>query len=469
MMTSNSIRPLQKGTMQRGLAFVVVASSLGTLIEWYDFYIYAILTVVLAGKFFPGDLANSFLASLAALWVGFAVRPFGAGLFGYLGDAIGRKYTFLTTLLLMGFSTVGVGLLPSFETIGYAAPCLLVLMRCVQGLALGGEFGGAAAYVAETAPDNRRGFYTSFIQVTATIGLVAALAVVVGTQAVMSKQAFLAWGWRLPFIFSSFLVGISLWVRKQLAESPVYAMLKEAGKTAKSPLREIGKVNWYLMVIVLFGAVAGQAVVSYCSQMYQMYFMIRTLHVQTNVAYIMAAAGIILATPFYLFWAALSDRYGRKWIILSGCMLATFAYWPIYHLMAWAASYGQSTIRIHYVAMVVLLFAQMFLVTMVSGPIMAMLAETFPTNVRYTCMSLPYHVGNGEFGGLTPLIATFVAAWWSQRFPSDPDAIYMGLVWPSGIALMTVIIGSIFLKESRGRSIWREVVANNVTPTIENN
>jgi MFS family permease len=442
---------------KKELAFVVFASSLGTLIEWFDFYIYAILTVVISRKFFPGDLAKSLLASLAALWVGFAVRPFGAVVFGYLGDAIGRKYTFLATLLVMGLSTFAVGLLPTFARVGYAAPMLLVLMRCAQGLALGGEYGGAATYVAEHAPDNRRAFYTSFIQAMATAGLILALLAILVVHHFTGEDAFEAWGWRIPFLLSIFLVALSLWVRSQLSESPIYELLKKTGKTSRSPLRDIGAENWKRIAIALFGAVAGQAVISYTSQIYQLYFMTGPLSVPTIEAYKLAALGIVLGTPFYFVWAAVSDKYGRKWVILSGCLVGGICYWPIYQTMHSAVRVVGATLTINQPLMVLMLFAQMLIVTMVSGPMIAMLVEMFPAKVRYTCISIPYHLGNGEFGGLTPLIATSLSLWWSKRYPHDPNGIYMGLIWPIGIAFATVLIGGLFLKESRGTSIWAEV------------
>jgi MFS family permease len=457
----------EETTAQRSLPFIVFATSLGTLIEWYDFYIYAILAVLLAGKFFPGALKNSFLASLAALWAGFAVRPFGAGFFGYLGDAVGRKFTFLATLLLMGGATVGVGLLPTFAQIGYAAPVLLVLMRCIQGLALGGEFGGAAVYIAETAPDGKRAFYTSFIQLMATGGLIVAILVVIGIQACMKEESFDVWGWRLPFLGSALLVGISLWVRSKLEESPVYRLLKEAGRTSRSPLRGLEKQYWRRMFAVLFGVVAGQAVVCYTSQVYQIYFMIQELHVPSSKAYFLAGVSMMAAAPFYLFWAFVSDRLGRKWIILIGCLLASVGYWPIYYGMASAVYMTQGNVHVRWFAMSALLFAQMIFVTMVSAPMMAMLAEIFPAKVRYTCISLPYHIGNGEFGGLTPLIATWLAGWWTLRHPSDRHAIFAGLIWPSSVALLTVIVGGLLVKESHRQSIWKEVEQAGIS--IENN
>ena len=442
---------------KRELAFVVFASSLGTLIEWFDFYIYAILAVVISRKFFPGSLSSGFLASLAALWAGFAVRPFGAAVFGHLGDALGRKYTFLATLLVMGLSTFFVGILPTYDRIGYFAPVLLVLLRCAQGLALGGEYGGAATYVAEHAPDNHRAFHTSFIQAMATAGLLLALLAIVAVDRCVGKLAFLTWGWRIPFLLSIVLVALSLWIRSRLSESPIYQLLKDSGKTAKSPLREIGVENWKKIAIVLFGAVAGQAVISYTSQIYQLYFMTMTLHVPTIEAYKLAALGIVFGTPFYFVWAALSDRFGRKWIILSGCLLAAISYWPIYEAMRASVHITASGIAIDRPLMVGMLFAQMFLVTMVSGPMIAMLVEMFPARVRYTCISIPYHLGNGEFGGLTPLIATSLSLWWSRRSPTDPNAIYMGLLWPIGVALITVIVGGLLLRETGGTSIWAEI------------
>jgi MFS family permease len=440
----------------RHLRLIIFASSMGALIEWYDFYIYAIMTVVITGKFFPGSLANSFLASLAALWVGFAVRPFGALVFGHLGDAIGRKYTFLATLLVMGCSTCGLGLVPSYTSIGYAAPALLVFLRCAQGLALGGEYGGCATYVAEHAPNESRAFHTAFLQTMATVGLLVALLAVTTVQATMSSEAFISWGWRIPFLSSAPLVGLSLWIRSRMDESPIFLKIRDAGMVAKFPLSAISRRDWGTIATLLFGAVAGQAVIAYTAQIYQIYFMTRTLGVPLHEAYMLAAWGIVLGTPFYFLWARVSDRHGRKPVILSGCAIAVVCLFPIYRGMSAAVSIGPNGMVVNGTLMIAMLAAQMFITTMVSGPMIAMLAEAFPAQVRYTCMSIPYHIGNGEFGGLTPLVATSLSIWWVKKHPGSPSGIYIGLVWPIAIALATLIIGAAFLKETVNNPIQWE-------------
>jgi MFS family permease len=440
-----------------GLAHVIVASSAGTLIEWYDFYLYAILTVVLSGQFFPGSLAAGFLFSLGALWAGFAVRPFGAAFFGHIGDLVGRKYTFLVTLSIMGLSTFCVGLLPTYQKIGMAAPVLLVLLRCLQGLALGGEYGGAATYVAEHAPDKRRGFYTSFIQTTATLGLFAALLIVLITRIQLGDAAFQAWGWRIPFLLSIFLVAFSLYIRLKLKESPLFAKLKAEGKSSSSPIRDITGRNWGMIAIALFGATAGQAVVWYTGQFYCLVFLTKTLGVNYKDAYVMIAIALVLATPFFVFFGWLSDKIGRKPLILAGCAIAALTYWPIYHGMAAAVTKVDKVVTVNQPVMIALIFVQVLYVTIVYGPIAALLVEYFPAKIRYTSMSIPYHLGNGEFGGLTPLMATWIAAWYVANHPGSPNSKYMGLVWPIAIASLTFVIGLIFLPETKDRRIWDEV------------
>jgi MFS family permease len=356
----------------------------------------------------------------------------------------------------MGISTFGVGLLPSFSTIGYLAPVLLVLMRCAQGLALGGEYGGSATYVAEHAPDDSRAYRTSFLQAMATVGLLLALIVVIGVQSTMSQGTFLAWGWRIPFLSSIVLVGLSLWIRSKLDESPVFLKMQESGDVASNPLRAIGKRNWITIATLLFGAVAGQAVISYTAQVYQIYFMTRTLNIPVHHAYILAAAGIVLGTPFYFFWSKVSDRYGRKPVILSGCTAAVVGLFPIYYGMSAAVSKTPAGVVVNAPLMITMLAAQMFITTMVSGPMIAMLVEAFPAQVRYTCMSIPYHLGNGEFGGLTPLIATALSTRWMNRHPESSWGIYIGLIWPVSIAFMALVIGALFLKETRQNHIGWE-------------
>jgi MFS family permease len=440
-----------------GLAHVIIASSAGTLIEWYDFYLYAILTVVLSGQFFPGSLATGFLFSLGALWAGFAVRPFGAAFFGHIGDLVGRKYTFLVTLSIMGLSTFCVGLLPTYQKIGMVAPVLLVLLRCLQGLALGGEYGGAATYVAEHSPDHNRGLYTSFIQTTATLGLFAALLIVLVTRIQLGDAAFQSWGWRIPFLLSLVLVVFSLYIRMKLRESPLFARLKAEGKSSTSPIRDITRRNWGMIAIALFGATAGQAVVWYTGQFYCLVFLTKTLGVNYKDAYVMIAVALLCATPFFVFFGWLSDKIGRKPLILGGCLVAALTYWPIYHGMAAAVTKVGKQVTVNEPLMIALIFIQVLYVTMVYGPIAALLVEYFPARIRYTSMSIPYHLGNGEFGGLTPLMATWIAGWYVANHPGSATAKYMGLVWPIAIATMTFAVGLILLPETKDRRIWDEV------------
>ena len=439
------------------LTHVILASSAGTLIEWYDFYLYAILTVVLSSQFFPGSLATGFLFSLGALWAGFAVRPFGAAFFGHVGDLIGRKYTFIATLSIMGLSTFGIGLLPTYQKVGLLAPALLVGLRCLQGLALGGEYGGSATFVAEHAPDHQRGLYTSFIQTTATLGLFAALILVLVVRVQLGDHAFQAWGWRIPFLLSLVLVVFSLWIRIRLKESPLFAKLKREGKTSKSPITAISGRNWALIALALFGATAGQAVVWYTGQFYALVFITKTLGVNYKDAYTMIAIALALATPFFILFGWLSDKIGRKPLLLSGCALAALTYWPIYHAMAGAVTKVGAIVTVNQPLMIFLIFLQVFYVTLVYAPIAALLVELFPAKIRYTSMSIPYHLGNGEFGGLTPLMATWIATWWLATHPGDVNARYMGLIWPIAIATMTFFIGLFFLPETKDRRIWDEV------------
>jgi MFS family permease len=426
----------------KGIWKVIGAASAGTLIEWYDFYLFGSLATILSVHFFPGDSpAAGFLKTLAIFASGFVVRPFGALVFGRLGDMIGRKYTFLLTLVLMGGSTFLIGLLPGYAEIGVLAPVALTLLRLVQGLALGGVYGGAATYVAEHTPDHRRGFYTSFIQTTATLGLFASLGIILFCRQQLGKETFESWGWRIPFLLSIFLVLISYYIRVRMEESPLFAKAKSAGKLSKNPLTEsfVRPENRRLVLIALFGAVAGQGVVWYTGQFYALFFLQRIAQVEFVTANLTLVYALLLATPFFVFFGSLSDRIGRKPIILAGCLLAAVFYVPIYHgMMHFAAPLNQPML-------VALVFLQVLFVTMVYGPIAAFLVEMFPTRIRYTSMSLPYHIGNGIFGGLTPYIAS--------SFVEKTGNIYAGLAYPISIAVMTVIVGFFLIKERRHTSL----------------
>lgn len=538
----------------RGEKKVIFASSLGTVFEWYDFYLYGLVATYISKVFFAGvDETTGFIFALATFAAGFAVRPFGALVFGRIGDLVGRKNTFLVTMGLMGFSTFCVGLLPGYETIGIAAPILLVFLRLLQGLALGGEYGGAATYVAEHAPNDRRGFYTSWIQTTATLGLFAALLVVIGLRVNIGEDAFGEWGWRVPFLISVFLLGISMWIRLQLNESPVFQKMKEEGTTSKAPLTEaFGKWgNLKIVLIALLGAVAGQAVVWYTGQFYALFFLEKMLKVDPATANILIAVALALGTPFFVIFGWLSDKIGRKPIIMAGCLLAALTYFPAFTMLTSAAnpalaaaqasapvtvvtnsddcsvqfdpigknkfdsrscdiaksflarsgiSYNRveapagtvAAIRIGdqtftapdprsvtgadraaaitayqdevkaalaaagYPAaaddaeinkplVVAILFYLVLLVTAVYGPIAAMLVELFPTKIRYTSMSLPYHIGNGWFGGFLPTTAFAMVA--------ATGDIYYGLWYPVVIAVITLVLGLLFLPETYKRSI----------------
>ncbi len=425
---------------------VIVASSAGTMIEWYDFYLYGTLAVFFSTLFYPaGNPTVAFLASLATFGAGFAVRPFGAIVFGRVGDLVGRKYAFLVTLTIMGGATTAVGLLPTYEQIGIAAPIILVLLRLLQGLALGGEYGGAATYVAEHAPDNKRGYYTSYIQTTATLGFFLALAVVLATRVSVGDVAFKQWGWRVPFLVSALLLAVSFYIRLKLRESPLFSKLKDAGKTSKAPIKESlgNKRNWKLILLALFGATAGQAVVWYTGQFYALYFLQQTLKLDYVTSYLIIAAALFIGTPFFIVFGKLSDTLGRKKIMMAGCLLAALTYVPIYMGMSKFAN------PLNPVMLTVLVLIQVIYVTMVYGPIAAFLVELFPAKIRYTSMSLPYHLGNGEFGGFTPLIASAIVAYSGN--------IYAGLAYPIAIALLTFIIGSLYLPETNHVRIWDEV------------
>ena len=526
---------------------VIFASSLGTVFEWYDFYLYGSLAAVIAAQFFSGvNETTGFIFALLAFAAGFAVRPFGAIFFGRIGDMIGRKYTFLVTIVIMGLSTFLVGVLPSYESIGIAAPIILIALRLLQGLALGGEYGGAATYVAEHAPNGKRGLYTSFIQTTATIGLFLSLLVILGVREGFGVEAFNDWAWRLPFLLSIVLLGISVWIRMQLAESPLFQEMKAQGKTSKAPITEsFFSKNGKIVLLALLGATAGQAVVWYAGQFYAMYFLSQSLKVDSTTTWLLIAGALALGTPFFVFFGWLSDKIGRKPIIMAGCLIAALTYFPLFNALTHFANpaiaeasesspavvvadpdtcnfqfdpvgkaqftsscdiataalaksgvpysvqeapagsvaqvnVGQTTVtgfegtgmakadftarntefgtelkgvltaagypekadpaRINKPMVLLVLTILVIYVTMVYGPIAAWLVELFPTRIRYTSMSLPYHIGNGWFGGFLPTISFALVA--------ATGNIYYGLWYPIAIALMTFVIGSLFLRET---------------------
>ena len=428
---------------------VIIASSIGTLFEWYDFYLYGSLAAFFGGLFFPkGNETAGFLASLATFGAGFAVRPFGAIVFGALGDRLGRKYTFLVTIVIMGLSTALIGVLPSFESIGYVAPVLLVTLRLAQGLALGGEYGGAATYVAEHSPAGRRGYYTSFIQTTATLGFFLSLGVILAARLSFGDVVFKAWGWRVPFLVSFVLLAVSVYIRSKLHESPVFTKMKTAGTLSKNPLKEsfTNPTNLKFVLLALFGATAGQGVVWYTGQFYALFFLQQTLKINFVGSYVVVAIALAMATPFFVVFGSLSDRIGRKPVMLGGMLIAILTYYPIYKAMT---AFGNPTMvnpapNPNYLALTLLVFVQVMYVTMVYGPIAAFLVELFPAKIRYTSMSLPYHIGNGVFGGFLPLVAAALTA--------STGNIYMGLAYPIGIALLTLIVGAIALPKSTEES-----------------
>ncbi|HXO04098.1 MAG TPA: MFS transporter [Candidatus Sulfotelmatobacter sp.] len=482
------------GTAEYGIWRVIMASSVGTMIEWYDFYIFGSLAAILSLKFYPpGHDTFALIAYLATFAVGFLVRPFGALFFGRIGDVVGRKYAFLVTLSIMGLSTFAIGLMPSYATAGWFSPIVLILIRVLQGLALGGEYGGAVVYVAENVPDNKRGFYTSFIQITATLGLFVSLIVILLTQNSMSKEDFARYGWRIPFLISIILVVVSLYIRLKMRESPIFAQLKSAGMTSAQPLKDAFTKwpNLKLVLISLFGATAGQGVVWYTGQFYALFYMQTILKINVKTANIVVAIALLLGMPFFTVVGALSDRIGRKKLMMSACLLAVVTYIPIYHAMQRAAGNNVVTVthsrnkvtgaigltamttdpvsgalvpakeapNPNLTSLVLLIFVQVLYVCLIYGPIAAYLIEAFPAKIRYTSVSLPYHIGNGVFGGLLPLIGlSSVAA---------TGNIYAGLYYPMIVAGMTFIIGSIFLKETHSTRIWAEPGVGGATPVGE--
>ncbi|HRP31932.1 MAG TPA: MFS transporter [Agriterribacter sp.] len=496
----------------KGIWKVIGASSVGTLIEWYDFYIFGSLATVIASKFFPqSNPTAALLSTLATFAAGFIVRPFGALVFGRLGDLVGRKYTFLLTLIIMGGSTFAIGLVPSYDSIGFAAPIIVLLLRLLQGLALGGEYGGAATYVAEHAPPGRRGYYTSWIQTTATLGLFVSLGVILlvrhglDSNTEISIQKFNDWGWRIPFLVSIILVGISIYIRLKMNESPLFARLKSEGKVSVNPLKESfgHKTNLKMVLLALFGATMGQGVVWYTGQFYAQSFIETVCKIDFEQSRTMLIWAILFATPFFVVFGSWSDKVGRKWIMMAGMLLAIIFYRPIYqqflHLSDTAVYQTQApvtvsephkstdhineytivttsvvktfadgfaytqknrdTVATHtsqlvmsstpvftekklpaavYWKFVFLIFVQVIFVTMVYGPIAAFLVEMFPTRIRYTSMSLPYHIGNGVFGGLTPFIALLLTT-------INAGDKLVGLMYPIIISLVCLVIGTVYL------------------------
>ena len=464
------------GFTSRGMTseerMVIFASSLGTVFEWYDFYIYGTLAPILAAQFFSGvNPTAAFIFTLLAFAAGFAVRPFGALFFGRLGDLIGRKYTFLITMSLMGIGTFFIGVLPGYATWGIMAPVVLIALRLVQGLALGGEYGGAAIYVAEHSSDDKRGQNTSWIQTTATLGLLLALVMIGIFRLVLSPADFTSFGWRIPFILSIVLVAMALYIRLRLQETPLFTQLKSEGKSSTSPWRDSfgNGANRKLILLALLGATAGQAVVWYQGQFQALFFLGTNLGVRFQDAYLIVGTAIVLGTPFFVVFGRLSDRIGRKPVILGGCAIAAIAYFPIYNLMTQfahpqgvLATAGKAAGKFvgpdgvtptvaqpEILPLIALVWIQIIFVTMVYGPIAAFLVELFPAKIRYTSLSIPYHIGNGWFGGFLPLIAASLLA--------STGNLYAGLVYPIVVAIVTVIIGGLFIRETRHVKIWDEV------------
>jgi MFS family permease len=430
------------------------------LFEWYDFYLYGSLAVFFGGLFFPkGNETAQLLASLATFGAGFGVRPLGALVFGHIGDRVGRKYTFLITMGTMGVATALIGLLPTYDQVGLVSTVSLVALRLLQGLALGGEYGGATTYVAEHVPDARRGYFTSYIQTTATLGFFLSMGVIGTARLSLGEADFRAYGWRLPFLLSFVLVAASLYIRIRMKESPLFTALKARGETAKNPLKEsfTNPVNLRYVLLALFGATAGQGVVWYTGQFYALTFLQSSLKIDWQTSFVMMSIALVVTTPLFVAFGALSDRIGRKRIMLTGCLLAAVTYVPIYMAMKhFGNPHGLPKAdphQINHVAIVALLSLQMVYVCMVYGPIAAFLVELFPTRIRYTSMSLPYHLGNGWFGGFLPLIATAVttSGWVRQRFGAD--AMYAGLAYPILVCLITVAVSALFIRETRERGI----------------
>lgn len=497
----------------KGIWKVIGASSLGTLIEWYDFFIFGSLSIVISTKFFPADNPTAaFLSTLATFAAGFVVRPFGALFFGRLGDMIGRKYTFMVTLMLMGGATFLIGCIPSYESIGFWAPLIVLILRLLQGLALGGEYGGAATYVAEHSPKGQRGYWTSWIQTTATFGLFISLVVILITRTLMSEESFDLWGWRVPFILSIFMVYVSYLIRKNMDESPEFKKAKSEGKTSTNPLKESfgNKYNLKFVLLALFGAAMGQGVVWYTGQFYSMSYMKTVMNLHSDQADMILGIALLFGTPFFVVFGRLSDKLGRKWVMLAGMLLAIFTYRPIYEAMYQLTNLEnkteiadaqetfeeqieidgqivQRTTIIHhyddgtrlreiitnqaettvqkdlhghpvvqqkssvfiassnYIYLVFLIFIQIIYITLVYGPIAAFLVEIFPVKIRYTSMSLPYHIGNGVFGGLLPAVSTYLAS--NAQLNHNPEYYLAGLWYPIIISAVCFVIGALYINK----------------------
>ena len=452
--------PVTDVTDPTTLRRVILASSLGTLFEWYDFYLYGSLAVFFGGLFFPaGNDTAQLLASLATFGAGFFVRPLGAVVFGHIGDLIGRKYTFLVTMATMGLATALTGLLPTYAEIGIWSTILLVTLRLLQGLALGGEYGGAATYVAEHVPDEKRGYYTSYIQTTASLGFFLSMGVIGSTRLLLGEELFKARGWRVPFLLSFLLLGISLYIRVKMKESPLFTKLKASGNLSKNPIKETfgHPLNRKYVLLALFGATAGQGVVWYTGQFYALTFMQSVLKIEWRTAYVIMSLALAVTTPLFLVFGKLSDRLGRKKIMLTGCALASTTYIPIYIAMKHFSNPAGLPVAVsselNMPVMVVLVALQMVYVTMVYGPIAAFLVELFPTKIRYTSMSIPYHLGNGWFGGFLPLIATAVTASSWAKATFGAGAIYTGLLYPMLVCLVAVVVGGLYIHETKDHRI----------------
>ena len=462
---------------------VITASSVGTVIEWYDFYIFGSLAAIIGPVLFgtSGDFTKSLLGALAIFGVGFVVRPFGALFFGRIGDMIGRKYTFLVTLLIMGGATFVTGLVPSYDKIGWLAPAIVLVLRIFQGLALGGEYGGAATYVAEYAPDHKRGYYTSFIQITATGGLILSILVIVITRKTMGEDAFKAWGWRIPFLLSGLLVIASYYIRRRLHESPLFAQAKAKGTTSTNPLRDsfVNPINRRLVLIALFGVTMGQGVIFYTSQFQAYSFMNTVLKLDIVDSSTILVVAMLLATPLFVYFGSLSDRIGRKRIIMVGMICGALFTIPLFYgIKAYAGPLTEITpatvdaagkavpavmkaLAPNVLMMTVLTFCLVVFVTMVYGPIAAYLVELFPTSVRYTSLSVPYHIGNGVFGGFVPLIATWIGVWAAAEpagtFAKEHSSL-LGLVYPVSIALICFFVGTALMRDTRNVKLMDEQV-----------